>query len=283
MTIFTTAPDFVGHRGTIQRNAIQSWKLLDPNRILLIGPSLGAEEIAAEMSLEYIPDVPCAPTGPPLADSFFGAADERGGDLMLYVASDVILTRDLTQAIAQIPFERYLLTGRRRNLDVRTELDFTPGWEQSMVRAARSRGHRAHPAAVDYLLFTHGIWRDIPPFAMGRRAWDNYMVYRAMEAGLPVIDASRVVCAVHQNHDRSFLPEIQWTRYGPEDLMNLELLPTAGHAADSRDAGWILTRDGVRKARGAGLRRRARSLLRSKAPAATRVLRRIANRVTGYE
>jgi hypothetical protein len=41
----------------------------------------------------------------------------------------------------------------------------------------------------------------IPPFALGRWYWDNWLVYRARRIGGALIDASACVMAIHQNHD----------------------------------------------------------------------------------
>ena len=42
---------------------------------------------------------------------------------------------------------------------------------------------------------------EIPPFALGRWYWDNWLVYRARRLGGALIDASACVMAIHQNHD----------------------------------------------------------------------------------
>jgi hypothetical protein len=47
LTFFTTAKPFVGHSGIIQRNALRSWKLLDPDvEVILFGDEEGAAEVS---------------------------------------------------------------------------------------------------------------------------------------------------------------------------------------------------------------------------------------------
>ncbi|MDR1741595.1 MAG: hypothetical protein LBR38_07100, partial [Synergistaceae bacterium] len=44
-------------------------------------------------------------------------------------------------------------------------------------------------------------YEHIPPFAIGRMAFDDWMVADAVMRGIPVVDATDDVVAVHQNHD----------------------------------------------------------------------------------
>ena len=60
--------------------------------------------------------------------------------------------------------------------------------------------------ASDYFVFPKGAIGHVPPFAVGRPRWDNWMIFNARRLGLPVYDATRVVTAIHQNHERSHWP-----------------------------------------------------------------------------
>ena len=47
LTFFTTAKPFKGHSAIIQRNALKSWTLLDPDiEVILFGDEEGAAEVA---------------------------------------------------------------------------------------------------------------------------------------------------------------------------------------------------------------------------------------------
>jgi hypothetical protein len=50
------------------------------------------------------------------------------------------------------------------------------------------------------------MFLDMPDFAIGRAGWDNWMIYRALQEGCPVIDATPSLMIIHQNHDYSHLP-----------------------------------------------------------------------------
>ena len=80
-------------------------------------------------------------------------------------------------------------------------MDFDADWERSILDAARATGHPAGPLALDYFVFSRGLYREIPDFAVGRANWDNWMVFGARSAGADVVDLTPSVVAVHQRHD----------------------------------------------------------------------------------
>jgi len=56
LTFFTTAKPFRGHSAVIQRNALQSWRLLHPEvEVILFGNDEGAAEVCADLGLGYEP------------------------------------------------------------------------------------------------------------------------------------------------------------------------------------------------------------------------------------
>jgi len=50
------------------------------------------------------------------------------------------------------------------------------------------------------------LYQGIPPFAIGRAGWDNWMIYHGMREPWPVIDLTPSLQVVHQNHDYGHLP-----------------------------------------------------------------------------
>lgn len=93
------------------------------------------------------------------------------------------------------------------------------------------------------------MYHDIPPFAIGRPGWDNWMIYRARSMKAPVIDATRVITAVHQNHDYSHHPQgTAGVWEGPEKMRNVELMGGIDHAFTIEHATRILTSRGIRQA-----------------------------------
>jgi hypothetical protein len=156
--------------------------------------------------------------GTPLLDSVFEAARQASwSPLLAYVNADIILFDDFMSAVKRLP-ATHLMIGSRWNVELRERLDFGEGWEQSLRAQVAAHGTRAEPIWLDYFVFScTSPLVDLPPFAVGRPRWDNWMIFRARSLGIPVTDATERVHAVHQNHDYGHVPEATgelW--YGPE-------------------------------------------------------------------
>jgi hypothetical protein len=94
---------------------------------------------------------------------------------------------------------------------------------------------------IDYFAFTRGLYgSDMPPFVL-RVFWDNWLVWKALDSGKPVVDASPAVMAVHQNHDYSHHPQGQqgvWS--GEEASRNAQLAGGWRHLRTIADATEVL-------------------------------------------
>ena len=108
---------------------------------------------------------------------------------------------------------------------------------------ALAEGASRGATAIDYFVFTAGLFDPVPPFVVGRARFDNWLVWRARERGI-VVDASRAVVAVHQRHDyghvRGGLDE---AHFGVEAERNLELAGGKRHLYTIHDASHRLTAD----------------------------------------
>lgn len=251
LTLFAIPKAFRGQIDIIQRNAIHSWTLLQPRpEIILLGSDPGTAEVAQEFGLKHIPAIECNEYGTPLMSSLFGLAQQVGtGSLFAYVNADIILMQDFIAAIERVPFRRFMLTGQRWNLDFETALTFEPGWDNQLCQQVHRSGQQEGPQAMDYFVFSRDTYTEIPPFAIGRLCWDNWMLYKALNLKIPLIDASQAVTAVHQNHDYNHHPA-GWDGVflGPEAAQNLELLGGAHYTYFMLDlANWQMTPEGLRK------------------------------------
>ena len=206
LTLFTCPKAFTDpHIRQIQRNAIQSWMRLDPRpEILLAGDDEGVKETAVEFGLRHVSSVERNARGTPLVCSVFEKAQAAATHALLaYVNTDIVLGPDFTAAVSRCQgLKAFLLIGRRWDMDVPGALDFRdPAWHDKLRRDLHDRGKQHGPAGLDYFVFRKGLWSDVPPFALGRCAWDNWLVYRAAAGGASLVDGSQAVTAVHQNHD----------------------------------------------------------------------------------
>jgi flavin-dependent dehydrogenase len=99
---------------------------------------------------------------------------------------------------------------------------------------------------IDYFAFNAGLFNEIPPFAIGRTAWDNWLLYAGIRSGAKLIDASNLIMCIHQNHDWSHIKGGEKEAWeGKEAINNWKL--TNGKIYTLDDANYILTSHGLRK------------------------------------
>ena len=244
ITFLTTAKPFVDASRIHQMNAIRSWKALHPDvEVLLFGDGEGYSAAARELGVIHIPGVETSETGVPRVDRMVAIAAERGRhELRAYVNCDVILMEDLLRAAARIRRERFLMVARRWNLDVDREIDFSDaGWPTKLRTEVARRGELFTVWGIDFLLYRGDVWGDLPPMVVGRAGYDNWLVYRCRANRVPVVDASTVVTAVHQNHDYGHLHAGRdETFHGPEAQRNAEMAGGSRHLWLISDADWRL-------------------------------------------
>jgi hypothetical protein len=125
------------------------------------------------------------------------------------------------------------MVGRRTDLDVKDEISFQDGWSDVLRQRARRDGRLQIARSIDYFAFSRGLYPAMPPLAIGRFWWDNWLLWKARFLNAAVVDATREVLIIHQNHDYSH------TTYGPskEELMASEecILNARLTCADSAD------------------------------------------------
>jgi hypothetical protein len=254
LTIFTIPKAFDGHTGIIQRNAIRSWTLLDPScEIFLVGDDDGTDTAADDMGVKHIPEVQRNEFGTPLLDSAYQLAEKAASNRFIcYVNADIILTNSILEAVSRVinKTDWFLMTGRRWNLDVSDILDFGEGWEDSLTKRVVSRGSLGKHTQIDLWVYPKGLLSDMPPFAVGRVAYECWCLYKAREKKAQLIDATSSLMSVHQNHDYSHHPqgEIGVGR-GLEAQRNRELVGGKPYFFTIRDRTHILTKDGMKQAR----------------------------------
>jgi hypothetical protein len=251
LTLFSVPKPFAGHIDVIQRNALASWKRLPGVEVVLFGDEPGTADVAREVGALHVPEVAVNEFGTPLLDSVFAQAQAVSESPRLaYVNGDVILLRDFTQALARVSFERFLVVGRRWNVKISEPLDFDRADVEEMLRARlAAEGVLDPPTGIDYFVFDRlGPLAELLPFAVGRPAWDNWMIYNARRRGIPVVDATRAVTAIHQMHRHDHVPakrEGAW--FGPESDANYALIGEVPHFR-TYHATHVLTRRGVHPA-----------------------------------
>lgn len=246
ITLFAIPKPFKGHIGIIQYNAIKSWTLLQPScEIMLFGDEEGTAKVANEFGLKHIENISRNANGTPLLDNLFEQAQALSSyDQLCFINSDIILTSDFMLALNRLNStkKQFLMVGQRWDVDINEQINFELGWDNRIKSYTRENGQLHPQTGIDYFVFKKDMLGNIPPFAIGRPGYDNWLLYRARSLNIPVIDCTRVVMAIHQNHDYNHLKNIQ-NRLGdgPEAKYNLSLTGGYKHIYTLKNADWILT------------------------------------------
>ena len=228
VTLFTAPKPCVGDFATIQSIALRSWAEIGPGvSIIVFGDEEGVAALADSVGARHYPEVRRTKQGTPLVNDLFAKAEDiSSSDLLCYANADIIFLDDFmpTLRLAAERVPRAMIVGRRHDIDLTEFLDFSAGWQDRLrvrvVQKARLRG----PDAIDYFAYPRRALGEIPPFVIGRPKWDNWLLYHARRCGLALIDATRAITAVHQNHDYSH-HQSGWegVRRGPEAETNQSL------------------------------------------------------------
>lgn len=228
LCVFTAPKPFHDeHVAMIQRNAIRSWAAMSPDvEVLLIGDEEGVPQAAKELGVTHVKDVNCNSHGTPLVSSIFEVARQASAaPLLAYVNADILLlpeTLPIAQDVARQASD-FVLLGQRYDLDVKSSMEFSTGWDQRLSELVRAQGNLHPLGGSDYFIFPRDLYTQIPDFAIGRSGWDNWMIYQAVTEGWSAIDATPTLTVIHQDHDYSHLQSERGHQRHEETFENTEI------------------------------------------------------------
>ena len=244
LTFFTIPKPFEGIIGTAQKNSIRSWLTIHPgSEVIVFGNEKGAVEAASELGFRHVKDIRRNRFGTPLVSEAFHVAHNisKYGHLV-FMNTDIILLNNLLEAAKSIQYPNYLMVGRRTDLDFKEEIDFVnPDWKKALIHRAMKNGKLHGFSGIDYFLFPKSLAPEMPPFPVGRPGWDSWFIYYIRSRKVPVIDATAVVGAIHQNHPWT------WSPTDPESSKSAEIAGGLANMSTIRDADFILTSHGLKK------------------------------------
>jgi hypothetical protein len=207
ITFFSVPKAFKGHIGVIQTNAIESWLQLKPMpEIILLGNDEGVAEAAQKYNLQHVPDLKYHPEWKaPLLDDIIGTAKNKASNHNLcFIHTDIILFQDFLEAFQRVSnrFEKYLMVSSRWNMNIENRLDFNSEKKRQDLReSALDTNDMYSSGGSDFFAFPKQLYKEVPPFLLGRGYWDNWMMYQALREEAALIDTTADVVALHQNHD----------------------------------------------------------------------------------
>jgi hypothetical protein len=216
-------------------------------KIILFGEEAGTAEVAGRFDVQFVTSVETNSYGTPLVSNMFSQADSlAAGEVLAFVSADIILTQSTIEAtrIAMKWSQRFLMVAQRHDVEIRQPMDFDAGWEHRWATGAVARGKLHSPGAIDLFVFRRGQYEDMPPFAIGRTAYDNWILWKTVASEIPLIDATSFITLIHQDHDYIREQGIDvWD--GEEARANRKWIQHWTNYYSIAHAGWKLADDGT--------------------------------------
>lgn len=205
VTLFTTCKPFQGEAGVLQDNALRSWAQLNLP-IMVFGDEPGVAETCAQIGARHFPEVARNPQGTPLLNDLFDRARLASDSPWLcYVNADILLRADFKIAFENIhaavnAAQPTLTVARRINIPSSQPLQ---EFERAVDPLIERYGYLDPANAIDLFLFTRDLFTEIPPLAVGRMQWDNWLLWKAHSDNAQVIDATGAISVIHPIHGYS--------------------------------------------------------------------------------
>jgi hypothetical protein len=254
LTIFSIPRAFIGHAKIIQDNAIGSWTRLGSGcGIVLFGDDLGVADAAERHKTRHEPSTIRNEFGTPLISDVFHRMEAlTRHPIVAFVNSDIVLLDDFLPVVDQIArsHQKFLIIASRFNCRIDHPLSFGSDWATQLRGRARAE-NRMYPAAgSDIFVFPRGLFGEVPPFAIGRGYWDNWLMREARSLKVDLIDVTAAVTTVHQMHTYNMVTGISEETitdshvYGTEEgRYNLNLAGGRGRLFTAFDATKIMGGD----------------------------------------
>lgn len=232
------------HIGLIQRNAIRSWKALGASvEVILLGEEDGLAQTAKEIGVRHIPEIQKAPSGAPLISSMLEQVRHAtNANIFVLINSDIIVLPGFIESVMKVDrtSQKYLIMGHRWDMEIKEVIDFLPGWADALNKKIRITGKLHKSKGSDYFIFRHDQFDPYPPFVIGRAGWDNWTIFSARKMSWDVIDATKDIRIIHQQHDYHHLPGGKIHYNHPESDENLRLAGGKRHIFTLLDATKVL-------------------------------------------
>jgi len=229
--IFSSPKPRKANTEAVQISAFRSWRRIFPKaRILLFGDGATWESFAHEEGLQLAGPLPVGAEGGEVIRFLFEKTSKLAGDgLAMYLNSDILLDQSALTAVARLESlpGPWLASARRCCLAewAGPALKEDEEW-QRFYKRAREESVWGPACAMDMFLFRGISFEAMPPFLIGHRGWDNWMIFHARANRIPVIDLSHEMRAFHYDHDYSYAKgnSAPSRRDGPLEEANLKML-----------------------------------------------------------
>lgn len=147
----------------------------------------------------------------------------KPGAAAAWINADILFNREEVARVRQ-----WMMAVNHPFLIVGQRTDMLPGGQRELHR----------PSGLDYFFFTKETFDGLPPVVMGRSYCDSALVAHCLRRGIQVVDATKVVTALHQWHDYAHVAGGRSEVFGGEEAQanrrNNRLRNFGPHIADVR-------------------------------------------------
>lgn len=250
ITFFTVPKPFLGKIGIIQKNAILSWKKSCLGcEIILFGSESGIAQTAKDLDVLHIPEIKKNSFGTPYISYVFNEVQKKAkNNILVYSNTDIIFLTNIEAVLERLNLQIFLMAGRRWDLNLKEEIDFNQEWKNNLKEEIKIQNNLHGFCGIDYFIFPRNLPISFPPLTVGRPGWDNWFIYYIRSKKIPLIDATKAITAVHQNHNHSHISNDEkefW--FGNEAKENIKIAGDFGNLMTLRESDFLLTSKGLEK------------------------------------
>lgn len=202
------------HIALIQRNAVRSWLNLVPKpKVIIFGEGEGLAEFAAAEGIKHVRDVNMLrfkhETMPSLGPLFRSASEHAVTKTLVFTNADILFPQAFADALMTCnnASDAFLMMVPRNRIQLTWDINFTdPEWDVRLFHHCdlvspncKTDSYRA----LDTFSYTRATYHavEIPPFAIGRPAYDNFLIHAAVWNRVPLVGTHTLLRVWHQNHD----------------------------------------------------------------------------------
>lgn len=240
ITIFTIPYKFEGIFKVRQENAIQCWqRIVKDVEIILFCDDSGVDKAAKQFGCVHVPDIGRNQWGTPLvSDAFMKAQEVAKYDVMAWLNADILVNEAWAKAVLACAekFPQFLAVGQRWDTpSIDKPLDFSGNeWWNHVLLQVKSSGKLHSVGGIDNFAFRRGLYKEMPPFAVGKSSWDNWLVADPVNKRFPVINVTPACVIVHQGAEKGKV--VTEERKANRALAGQKL-------ATIKNASWLMTSD----------------------------------------
>lgn len=204
LTLFTSWNDSP-EKSLVHNLTLQNWLMLRPFVIPVIftNETSVAEECARNGFETRHITVAAADGIPVLKYMYRDVMENYNTTFYAYSNGDILYTETLLDTLLQLRNSTIdldkpaIIVGQRSNVDNVTKSEGS-SWS-NITKIAKERGKLFTGWAEDYFITPRSFpWKDIAEVVIGRRAYDNWLVYNSRKSKHTVIDGTKTILAVHQ-------------------------------------------------------------------------------------